>query len=33
MAGAGALERPQADDICRPPPEGDKETWGGPVFP
>ena len=26
-------ERPQADDIRRPPPEGVKETWGGPAFP
>ncbi len=25
--------RPQADDIHRPPPEGGKETWGGPAFP
>ena len=24
---------PQADDIRRPPPEGVKETWGGPAFP
>ena len=26
-------ERPQADDIRRPPPEEVKETWGGPAFP
>ena len=26
-------ERPQADAIRRPPPEGVKETWGGPAFP
>ena len=25
--------RPQADDHRRPPPEGDKETWGGPASP
>ena len=29
----GNTERPQADDIRRPPPEGVKETWGGPAFP
>lgn len=28
-----AIERPQADDLRRPPPEGGKETWGGPAFP
>ena len=28
-----ATERPQADAIRRPPPEGVKETWGGPAFP
>ena len=32
-APAIAYERPQADDIPRPPPEGVKETWGGPAFP
>ncbi|MEQ1805814.1 MAG: riboflavin synthase [Burkholderiaceae bacterium] len=26
-------ERPQAGDIRRPPPEGDKATWGGPALP
>ena len=26
-------KNPQADDIRRPPPEGDKKTWGGPAFP
>ena len=26
-------ERPQADALRRPPPEGDEETWGGPAFP
>ncbi len=26
-------DSPQADDIRRPPPEGVKETWGGPAFP
>ncbi|HET7863106.1 MAG TPA: AAA family ATPase, partial [Burkholderiaceae bacterium] len=26
-------ERPQADAMRRPPPEGDEETWGGPAFP
>ena len=25
-------ERPQADDIRRPPPEGDRNTWGGPAL-
>jgi hypothetical protein len=28
-----AAERPQADALRRPPPEGDEETWGGPAFP
>ena len=28
-----AYERPQADDIRRPPPEGDEETSGGRAFP
>ncbi len=29
----GAYEYPQADDIRRPPPEGDEETSGGRAFP
>ena len=27
-----AQERPQADDIRRPPSEGTRNTWGGPAF-
>ena len=27
-----AYERPQADDIRRPPPVGVRNTWGGPAF-
>jgi exopolyphosphatase/guanosine-5'-triphosphate,3'-diphosphate pyrophosphatase len=33
LATQFGIERPQADDIRRPPPEGVKETWGGPAFP
>ena len=32
-ADAVPEERPQADDIRRPPPEGDGETSGGRAFP
>jgi len=32
-ANYAAIERPQADNIRRPSPEGVKETWGGPAFP
>ena len=28
-----ACERPQAAALRQPPPEGVKETWGGPAFP
>jgi hypothetical protein len=33
--GAARVQRPwrEADDIRRLPPEGVKETWGGPAFP
>ncbi len=31
-ASSVANERPQADDIRRPPPKGDESTWGGPAL-
>ena len=33
VSGVRSHERPQADDIRRPPPEEVKETWGGPALP
>lgn len=32
-SGEASVERPQANEVRRPPPDGVKEAWGGPAFP